>query len=226
MRQTIIGLYDNAETPEELTSNHREDETFQVANVQEDLNGRVLYTGEAAERKTEEENFPTIEEDGSIGSEERTYSRVIKTEWFAVLDVDPAFICVSSGDGRFVFEMASLVPPTDPPIVGGAYNLDSLANRWREEYDAEFWAVNWSNSDGSGSYFPEDDHRDSDLYEKALRGDKKFLGFSFAKGGTFYKGIIAWSGYLQLFEPDFDSREMATFVADEVLQHTFIPSDE
>jgi len=215
MQRTVLGLFTSA-PEDELESQHGDLASLQVTDVQETVDGRRVYAGEAARIGTEERDVPTIGADGEIEEVTQNVQTRTHCDWFAVLDADPAFVAVDSSDADFVFRQIGLI--TGGHVQEAVYSVDWVQDHI-ESRGASIWQVLWSNTDEAGSLYPGPD-TDEDVIKRGLRSDLSQLGFTVQYDGQLLRGTIASSGYCELYKPDWGFVEMAQWIESELLQHS------
>lgn len=223
MKRTIIGLWE--EPPDSIESNHDdEDLSVQVEDVQQDLDGRDVYHGRAASRVEREERVASIDpETGEIDVSNEDVERVLSTEFVATL-ADDAFVLVDSSEGEFLFDVFGL--NYGGKVRRASYSVDRFADRIRNQYDATFWGVNWSEGEDhpSGAYFPGYGEDDAGIVERAMTYEKPQVGWSYVRGGEVYRGTMAASGYLlasELGDDEFEFPDLVAWIREEALPHAY-----
>lgn len=177
-------------------------------------NGSEAFRGRAAIQRVE--NKESIEFEGEkIIATEKPGKTTVYTEFLAV---PGEFVVVSSGSGEFAFNLIQEQTNTD--IERGSIDIFRFAE---EHGHAEPWQVGFYGTGGNaqkGVVYGEDVLSDGDIGSALSNAKKNQFGLEYEYDGQSVKMTVTESGYLRIFQPsNFDSKDLAQFVADEILHH-------
>ena len=238
MFRTVLALWPDGAGPAEGVSSRRSSTAaLDVEGVQTTLDGRPeVVTGEAAYVGTDQEQIPLIHEDDDgtieIGEQTRGITTFDQTEWFAVPEANPGFVCFESSDVDYACDLLGF--ETDDIPQYAHYDLGAVADTLERE-GARFTHVGWSEGDDedpgeAGMWYPNpldtDDSQVEQITNRGLRSDLAQLGFDVQTDRRHLRGTIAESGYLALFDPDdLEATDWVGIMTDLFLPHAYVPAD-
>jgi hypothetical protein len=181
-----------------------------VRKQRTDDSGREVIIGAAAKQKEIDRSSVAIDgtsvEEINISETTADY-----TEFVAVPD---EFIVVDSSSGTFLFDLIGR--HTGAYIERASLDLndfiDSLDNK-------QTWQVGIYDHFGKaekGTLYGNNLLNDEDFGEILGIADKNQLGITYTQGDTKYKLTMTESGYVDVYDPDFDSEEFAEFVLEHL----------
>ena len=227
MKRTIIGLLLEDYHDGAIESVAGGSYAIDVRNTLTYLDGAEIQHGHAAEITFTEREVPQVAGDDVV-YEEKEVKETLATEFFA--DFDSGFVAVDSSDGECLFESEGLLFRAYHINVTRAHlDVAAFAEYLQETYqNPTWWQVGWREEDADGetldagvSY-----HRGTRTHSPTKHNTSQ-LGFSFRRSnGERVRGTCAASGYVEVYDPEWEADAMARWLQDDVLPFCSIPADD
>jgi len=173
--------------------------------------GLTAQVGQAARQVPDSEETWVIEEE-AISSRERKFT---KTEYTTFLSISGEIIIVGSGSGSFAFDLIG----RDTETVIERANL-SLGEFYRQHQEADYWQAGFYGKDSdaeNGAIYGSNVFSDSDLGGVLEITELNQLGAQYAYGNNLIKLTLTESGYIDVYNPDFDAKEFLIYFESEIL---------
>lgn len=186
----------------------------QIRETIELADNRIAQIGRAAVDEISTNEKAKIEQ-GEIRVSEKPEKITKYTEF---LLVEGTFVAVSSGSGRFVFDLIS--KHTGSEITPVEFDIKGFIE---DKESADPWKVGFENRTGNaenGVVHGEELLRDRDMGSVLNNATKNQIGLEYSSNGYLLKVFVVKSGYVEVYQPsNYDSREFINFIESDLLQH-------
>jgi hypothetical protein len=175
------------------------------------IHDKTAYKGRAAVENAEKISNKKIEESGEI-NDGKSIKKITKVTEFVLVPDEILIVNDSSGD----FLIPLLNRNTAHSVFEAKINLSEYIKRIE---DPEYWKVGFENrTDGAenGVLHGESVLRDSDIGGILDQSQKNQIGVTHQIDDGQAKSFVTKSGYLELYEPDYDIEEYIQYVFDYI----------
>jgi hypothetical protein len=178
-------------------------------------NGTTAQVGQVAKQKPQTEDSISIE-NGKIKSTEKN---TVTTKHTHFVSVESELVIVQNGNGVFAYDIIGR--ETDTVIQRANLALDDFH---KQHPEGDYWQAGFYGKDSdaeNGAIYGSNVFSDNEIGKILESTDLNQIGAEYAYNDELIKLNITESGYVNVFHPDFSSKEFIEFVLDEISHIAF-----